>query len=164
MKIFQLFALSLTAVLAIGCASTESTIREQVLGTIRSPELPPTPTALFTVPVVGGGVGITTGAGQGARAVTLTAVEVGRLIEGIETVLESWPHGSSVPPFRTTVMFGEADTNRRNPFSVDLVKTPALPEAVLLVSVAYIDASAYLAIDEENARLWVKRLKAASGD
>lgn len=150
--------------LAAGCTTSEPTIREQVVGTIRSAEMPATPTPMFTMPAAGGGVGIATTAGEGRRAVTLTAVETRRLIDGIETALDNWPRGSAVPPFRNTVMFGAADTNRRNPFSVDMVKTAAMPEPVLLVSVAYIDSFGYLAIDEENSRRWVKRLREASGN
>jgi hypothetical protein len=153
-----------SVLLVAGCTTSEPTIREQVVGTIRSAELPPTPTPMFTIPTAGGGVGISTSAGEGKRAVTLTAGETRRLIDGIETALDNWPRGSSVPAFRNTVMFGAADTNRRNPFSVDMVKTPAMPEPVLLVSVAYIDSFAYLAIDEENSRRWAKRLRAASGN
>ena len=142
------------------CASTDNP--NVVTGRLMGARIGATDSALFTTPYQGQGVAITSSAGGGRRPVILSHIEVTRLIGHMETKLDQWSHYRSLPPFEETIMMGLVGTTGPQPFTVILARTPQMNHPVFVVTVAYQDTKASIALDRKNAQKWIGQLRSAS--
>jgi hypothetical protein len=141
-----------------GCATTETNI---VSGRLMGPSVPsPTDAIIYTQPA-GAGVQITSSAEGGRNPAALSGPEVVRLVNRIEEKLKDWDDFDGSDPFEETLMIGLAGTSAPQPFVVKLAKVPPMEEPVFIVTLAYRDAVASVALDRENAGRWTRQLRQA---
>lgn len=156
----RILSCSLAALLALtSCSSTET---GPVMGRLRTPGIAPSTAQVYTTPIPGGGVSISTDLGQGQRAIAISDFDTARLASSIESSISGWSRLRRSAPFSETVMGATAGFNGANPLLVQLTKTPQMVEPVFLLTVGYRDATASLVLDKENAATWARRLREAS--
>ena len=125
------------------------------------PSVPsPTDSIIYTQPA-GAGVQITSSAGGGRNPAALAGPEVVRLVNRIEEKLRNWDDYDDPDSFEETIMIGLAGTTAPQPLVVKLAKVPPMKEPVFVVTLAYRDAVASVALDEENAGRWTRQLRQA---
>ena len=146
----------------MGCQSPSPRMADPVIGTIREGN-ERVATQLVTEPTASGGARLSTIAGRGERAVTLSPTEVDQLAYRIEQTLGRWPKYRHMPPFQHILMLGFADYRGKNPFTIELLKRPGEVEPVFLITLAYSEFITGMELDRGNARQWKDTLKAMRG-
>ena len=123
----------------------------------------PTRIEIVTKPAKDGGVKLSTDVGKGKNAVALSAVEAARLIGALEEALAGWQTYWRKDPFERTLVMGVTRETDWTPYSVELIRHAEMRVPVFRVTIGRDEKQGSVELDEANARLWVQRLREASG-
>ena len=153
---------SVFCLLIAGCATDN--LDDPVLGRLEPVGGIPQTTELITRPNAGGGVLVGTIAGGGGQNVVgISASETDRLIGALGATLKNWDGYVDGRPFREMIHFGAMGTGRANPFTLELMKTPAMSKPQFVVTLGLSGGLARFYFDRANARRWGVRLAEAAG-